>query len=102
MKSRSCLDLVIPTFERRLVDGLLIIVLVSDQIQAALCALRVVRKVPDLHDHFIEKAKNLLNDRNHGVLLSGITLVIEMCQQTEECLEEFRPVCIPWSIKLLV
>lgn len=59
--------------------------------KAALCALRVVRKVPDLHDHFTEKAKALLNDRNHGVLLSGITLVIEMCQQTEECLDEFRP-----------
>lgn len=51
-----------------------------------------MRKVPDLHDHFIEKAKALLNDRNHGVLLSGITLVIEMCQQAEACLDEFRPV----------
>ena len=64
----------------------------TKRFQAALCALRVVRKVPDLHDHFIEKTKNLLNDRNHGVLLSGITLVIEMCQQTEGCLDEFRPV----------
>lgn len=59
--------------------------------KAALCALRVVRKVPELHDHFIEKTKALLNDRNHGVLLSGITLAIEMCQQAEECLQEFRP-----------
>ncbi|KAG8812229.1 clathrin associated protein complex large subunit, partial [Serendipita sp. 399] len=59
--------------------------------KAALCALRVVRKVPDLHDHFIEKTKSLLNDRNHGVLLSGITLAIEMCQLAEECLGEFRP-----------
>ena len=60
--------------------------------QAALCALRVVRKVPDLQDHFVEKSKHLLNDRNHGVLLSAITLVIEMCLQNEETLEEFRPV----------
>lgn len=60
--------------------------------QAALCALRVVRKVPDLHDHFIEKTKALLNDRNHGVLLSGITLAIEMCQQVPACLDEFRSV----------
>jgi hypothetical protein len=33
-----------------------------------------------------------MSDRNHGVLLSGITLVIEMCQQAEECLAEFRSV----------
>lgn len=60
--------------------------------QAALCALRVVRKVPDLQDHFVGKAKHLLNDRNHGVLLSAITLVIEMCLHNGETLEEFRPV----------
>src|ERR1700761_8441860 len=43
--------------------------------QAALCALRVIKKVPELADHFTAKAKNLLTDRNHGVLLSTITLV---------------------------
>ncbi|TFY67561.1 hypothetical protein EVG20_g3899 [Dentipellis fragilis] len=48
--------------------------------KAALCALRVIKKVPDLTDHFIAKAKNLLADRNHGVLLTAITMVIEMVQ----------------------
>lgn len=60
--------------------------------QASLCALRVIRKVPDLSDHFIAKAKNLLADRNHGVLLTAITLVTEMCQTDATCLEEFRNV----------
>ena len=60
--------------------------------QASLCALRVIRKVPDLSDHFIAKAKNLLADRNHGVLLTAITLVTEMCQTDAACLEEFRNV----------
>lgn len=60
--------------------------------QAALCALRVVRKVPELADHFVSKAKNLLADRNHGVLLTAITLVTEMCQIDPNCLEEFRNV----------
>jgi AP-1 complex subunit gamma-1 len=60
--------------------------------QAALCALRIVRKVPDLVDHFISKAKGLLSDRNHGVLLSGMTLITEMCQADVNCLEEFRNV----------
>ncbi|OBZ73863.1 AP-1 complex subunit gamma-1 [Grifola frondosa] len=58
--------------------------------KAALCALRVVRKVPDLADHFVAKSKNLLADRNHGVLLTAITLVTEMCQIDQGCLDEFR------------
>jgi hypothetical protein len=61
--------------------------------QAALCALRIVRRVPDLIDHFVSKAKSLLSDRNHGVLLSGVTLVTEMCQEDPNCLDEFRKVC---------
>ncbi|RDB20922.1 AP-1 complex subunit gamma-1 [Hypsizygus marmoreus] len=58
--------------------------------KAALCALRVIKKVPDIADHFVNKAKNLLTDRNHGVLLSSITLVTEMCQIDESVLNEFR------------
>ncbi|KAF8751594.1 Adaptor protein complex AP-1 gamma subunit [Rhizoctonia solani] len=58
--------------------------------KAALCALRIVRRVPELLDHFIDGAKGLLTDRNHGVLLSGVTLVSEMCQLSESCLDEFR------------
>ncbi|KAL8871170.1 MAG: hypothetical protein Q9198_007472, partial [Flavoplaca austrocitrina] len=42
--------------------------------KAALCAMRICRKVPDLQEHFVEKAKILLSDRNHGVLLCGLTL----------------------------
>ncbi|TFK40011.1 adaptin N terminal region-domain-containing protein [Crucibulum laeve] len=58
--------------------------------KAALCALRVIKKVPDITDHFTSKAKNLLTDRNHGVLLTAITLVTEMCQVDPAILEEFR------------
>ncbi|KAJ7155544.1 adaptin N terminal region-domain-containing protein [Mycena crocata] len=58
--------------------------------KAALCALRVIKKVPELADHFTAKAKNLLTDRNHGVLLSSITLVTEMCQIDAAIRDEFR------------
>ena len=70
----------------------LLLLLNRSHVQAALCALRVVKKVPDLSDHFISKAKNLLADRNHGVLLTAITLVTEMVQVDAGCLEEFRNV----------
>lgn len=65
--------------------------------KAALCAMRICRKVPDLQEHFVDKAKLLLNDRNHGVLLSGLTLVISMCEADEEeggeqgVVDMFRP-----------
>ncbi|KAM0802125.1 adaptin N terminal region-domain-containing protein [Usnea florida] len=65
--------------------------------KASLCAMRICRKVPDLQEHFIEKAKLLLSDRNHGVLLCGLTLVTSMCEDDEAeggeqgIVETFRP-----------
>ncbi|KAH9910057.1 Adaptor protein complex AP-1 gamma subunit [Xylariomycetidae sp. FL2044] len=52
--------------------------------KAALCAMRISRKVPDLQEHFVEKASQLLSDRNHGVLLCGLTLVTSLCEAEEE------------------
>lgn len=58
--------------------------------KAALCAMRIIKKVPELLDHFITKATSLLSDRNHGVLLCGVTLVTEMCAMDEDTLQTFR------------
>jgi AP-1 complex subunit gamma-1 len=74
--------------------------------KAALCAMRIARKVPDLQEHFIEKAKALLSDRNHGVLLCGLTLVTSMCEADEAeggedgVVEMFRPV-VPHLVRTL-
>lgn len=45
--------------------------------------MRICRKVPDLQEHYVEKAKLLLSDRNHGVLLCGLTFVTSMCEADE-------------------
>lgn len=68
--------------------------------KAALCAMRICRKVPDLQEHFVEKAKILLSDRNHGVLLCGLTLVTSMCEAEEAeegeelVVDMFRPLTV--------
>ncbi|RFU28067.1 hypothetical protein B7463_g8279, partial [Scytalidium lignicola] len=65
--------------------------------KAALCAMRICRKVPDLQEHFLDKAAALLSDRNHGVLLCGLTLVTSLCEADEAeggeegIVEKFRP-----------
>ncbi|KAJ3260977.1 clathrin associated protein complex large subunit [Boothiomyces macroporosus] len=59
--------------------------------KACLTALRIVRKVPDLAEHFVERAQNLLNERNHGVLLTGVTLLEQMCADHEEITQVIRP-----------
>jgi AP-1 complex subunit gamma-1 len=38
----------------------------------------------------MSRSKSLLNDRSHGVLITGVTLVTEMCQQYPENIEVFR------------
>lgn len=48
--------------------------------------------MPDLADHFMDKAKGLLHDRNHGVLLAGITLAAEMCSIDDNLCDYFREV----------
>ena len=74
--------------------------------KAALCAMRICRKVPDLQEHFTDKAKALLQDRNHGVLLCGLTLVTSMCEADEAeggeegVVETFRPV-VPHLVRTL-
>lgn len=35
-------------------------------LQAALCAVHVIRKVPELMEMFLPATKNLLNEKNHG------------------------------------
>lgn len=74
--------------------------------KAALCAMRICRKVPDLSEHFFDKAKLLLADRNHGVLLTGLTLVVSLCEADEEesgemgVVDLFRPL-VPALVKIL-
>lgn len=48
--------------------------------KAALAAVRIVRKVPEAIENFVPRVKSLLTERNHGVLLTAVTLIISLCE----------------------
>lgn len=71
--------------------------------KAALCAFRIIRKVPDLIEMFISSTRSLLNEKHHGnksflpfivlgVLMGGITLVSEMCELSADVRTHFKRV----------
>jgi AP-1 complex subunit gamma-1 len=60
--------------------------------KAALCAVRLVRKAPELVEEYVPGANGLLNDSNHAVQLSGIQLVIDMVKLDPSCVGAFRKV----------
>lgn len=62
--------------------------------------MRIVRKVPELQENFLSRAKGLLSDRNHGVLLAGVTLITELCSHNIEALQTFRK-AVPLLVKHL-
>lgn len=58
--------------------------------KAALCAMRIVRKVDEIEDKFNGKIGNLLEDRNHGVLLAGCSLLTTLLEVNPSYIKEFR------------
>lgn len=68
--------------------------------KAALCAMRIIRKVPDLQANFLDRAKTLLSDRNHGVLICGITLLTDFCENDPDVTTQVRTY-VPILVKTL-
>lgn len=60
--------------------------------KAALCAIKIIQKVPDLSDQYVDKAKNMLTEKNHAVLLTGLTLMAELCKLNPNVVRDYRAV----------
>ena len=58
--------------------------------KAALCAQRIIKRCPDLLENFVGLAKSQLVKRHHGVLLTGISLMITMCEVDPAVIVPFR------------
>jgi AP-1 complex subunit gamma-1 len=51
--------------------------------KATLCAVRICRKVPDLRENYIPLVAALVNEKNHGVKITGLTLLSELLDGRE-------------------
>eukprot|EP00057_Strongylocentrotus_purpuratus_P011948 XP_011666422.1 PREDICTED: AP-1 complex subunit gamma-1 isoform X1 [Strongylocentrotus purpuratus] len=68
--------------------------------KAVLCAVRIVRKVPELMEMFIPSVRSLLNDKNHGVQLTAVVLITEMCEKSHDTLVHFKKL-VPNLVRIL-
>lgn len=89
--------------------------------KAALCAFRVIRRVPELMEIFLPATRSLLSEKNHGklnkfiltrlsfsikillilgILITGVTLITEMCEQSPDTLNHFKKVIYSFFIYL--
>ncbi|XP_010547880.1 PREDICTED: AP-1 complex subunit gamma-2 isoform X2 [Tarenaya hassleriana] len=69
--------------------------------KAALCSVRIIRKVPDLAENFVNPAAALLKEKHHGVLMTGVQLCTELCKVSIEALEFFRKRCTEALVRTL-
>ncbi|RCV20485.1 hypothetical protein SETIT_4G059700v2 [Setaria italica] len=69
--------------------------------KAALCSIRIVRKVPDLAENFMGAAASLLKEKHHGVLISAVQLCTELCKASTEALEYLRKNSLEGLVRIL-
>ncbi|KAJ3707537.1 hypothetical protein LUZ61_011242 [Rhynchospora tenuis] len=69
--------------------------------KAALCSIRIIRKVPDLSENFMYPAASLLKEKHHGVLISGVQLCTELCKASRDALEHIRRNCTDVLVRIL-
>ena len=68
--------------------------------KAALAAVRIIRKLPELQDNFVPKIRGLLSDSNHGVLITTCSLMLELMAKDPANVDTFRAY-VPGLVRVL-
>lgn len=68
--------------------------------KAALACTKIVKKCPDLVELYVDKLANFFEERNHGVLLSGLSLICQMFSTDINLVPKFKS-SLPTLIKYL-
>ncbi|XP_015957049.1 AP-1 complex subunit gamma-2 [Arachis duranensis] len=69
--------------------------------KAALCSIRIIKKVPDLAENFVKPATALLKEKHHGVLITAVQLCADLCKVSREALEHIRKKCTEGLVRTL-
>ncbi len=59
--------------------------------KAALCAARIVRKVPELMEMFLPPARSLITEKNHGIIQIDFSIHLLVIQLTNYLFNERMP-----------
>lgn len=65
--------------------------------RAGMAIVRIVRKNPDLTDSFKNTVQRLLNQNSHGVIISGMNLVIAMIENEPKLVQTWSQFSIPFT-----
>ncbi|KAJ3438163.1 ap-1 complex subunit gamma [Anaeramoeba flamelloides] len=68
--------------------------------KATLVAIRTIRLVPESVDRFIGKVRTLIGEKNHGVVLTGLQLVLSIVKTEPETIVKFRKL-VPGLVRML-
>eukprot|EP00596_Hydrurales_sp_CCMP1899_P005318 CAMPEP_0119038794 /NCGR_PEP_ID=MMETSP1177-20130426/7916_1 /TAXON_ID=2985 /ORGANISM="Ochromonas sp, Strain CCMP1899" /LENGTH=746 /DNA_ID=CAMNT_0007001825 /DNA_START=515 /DNA_END=2755 /DNA_ORIENTATION=- len=68
--------------------------------KASLAAIRLLKKEPDLIEQLGERIFSLLKDKAHGVLITGLQLMIEVLDLIPSMIEEYQKL-VPSLVRLL-
>uniref|UniRef100_A0A673IMA5 AP-1 complex subunit gamma-1-like n=1 Tax=Sinocyclocheilus rhinocerous TaxID=307959 RepID=A0A673IMA5_9TELE len=68
--------------------------------KATLCAVHIIKKVPELAELFTPSARTLLSEKNHGVLHGAVVLITELCKRNPDTLDQFRK-AVPELVQIM-
>jgi cytochrome c-type biogenesis protein CcmH/NrfG len=58
----------------------------------------VLKKNPELVEEFADKAAELLHDKNQGVLVAGVTLMLAICGLDAAAVDKYRWGARAWAL----